>query len=243
MTKLIFEREHVVEAIRQTIEHARGNDNGLGWLYETHRKPGGQMRKSSTGFLMYQGLPYPVKPLGRLANFLAGRPMKDNPITNVFRDRFAKLEFRLIDNPEAEAARAVERQRKLAEVLARPQQAKFRREVFALWGARCLITKCETLAALEAAHIHRVSEGGNDDPWNGIPLRADIHRLFDADLITLSSDGWTVSVSDAERSHYGDLDKRSLAKRIGKCGKGDDLAEMLRKRQSRRENCMRKASR
>jgi len=230
MTELRFKREHAVEAIRQTTEHARSNDHGLGWLYDTYRKPAGQMRKSSTGFLMHEGVAYPVKPLGRFANALAGHPMTDNPITNVFRDRFAKLKFRLIDSPEAEAEQAVERQRKLSEVLARPQQAKFRRAVFALWGSRCLITKCETLPALEAAHIHRVSEGGNDQAWNGIPLRADIHRLFDAGLITLSSDEWTVSVNDEESSHYGEFHGRSLAKCIGKSGKAEDLAAMLRKR-------------
>lgn len=233
MADLIFQREHAEEAIRQTAEHSRGSDNGLGWLYDTHRKPGGQMRKSSTGFLMHEGIAYPVKPLGRFANALAGRPMEDNPITNAFRDRFAKLKFRLIDSPEAEAEQAVERQRELAEVLARPQQAKFRREVFSLWGARCLITKCETLSALEAAHIRRVAGGGSDDAWNGIPLRADIHRLFDADLITLSSDGWTVTVSDTEHPHYGKFHGRSLAKRIEKSGKAADLAAMLRERNVR----------
>lgn len=233
MTELIFKREHAEEAIRQTTEHARGNDGGLAWLYHTHRKPGGQMRKSTTGFLMHEGVAYPVKPLGRFANALAGSPMEDNPITNAFRDRFAKLQFRLIDSPEAEAEHAVERQRKLAEVLARPEQAKFRREVFELWGARCLITKCETLPALEAAHIHRVSDGGSDKAWNGIPLRADIHRLFDAGLITLSSDGWTVTVSDNEHPHYGKYSGRSLAKRINKSGRANDLAAMLRERNVR----------
>jgi hypothetical protein len=233
MTELVFNREHAEEAIRQTTEHARGHDNGLGWLYDTYRKPGGQMRKSSTGFLVYHGVAYPVKPLGRFANALAGHPMKDNPITNVFRDRFAKLKFRLIDSPEAEAEQAVQRQRKLAKVLARPQQVKFRREVFALWGARCLVTKCETLSALEAAHIHRVSDGGNDHACNGIPLRADIHRLFDANLITLSPEGWSVSVSDAEHAHYGKFHGRSLAKRVAKTGKEADLAAMLRERNLR----------
>jgi len=134
--------------------------------------------------------------LGRFANAFAGHPMKDNSITNVLQDQFAKPRFRLIDSPEAEAEQAAERQRRLAEVFARPQQAKFRREVFALWHARCLIKKCETLLTLEATHIHRVSEGGNDQAWNGIPLRADVHRLFDANLITLSSDNWTLSVND-----------------------------------------------
>lgn len=230
MTELIFKREHAEEAIRQTAQHARGNDDGLGWLYDTHRKPGGQMRKSSTGFLVYEGIAYPVKPLGRFANALAGRPMKDNPITNLFRDRFAKLGFRLIDSPEVEAEEAVERQRKLAAVLARPQQAKFRRLVFALWGAHCLISGCETLSALEAAHVHRVSEGGSDDAWNGIPLRADIHRLFDANLITVSPDSLTVTVNAAERTHYGEFHGRSLVNRINKSGRAEDLAAMLRKR-------------
>ena len=90
--------------------------------------------------------------MDRFANALAGHPMKDNSVSNVFRDHFAKLKFRLIGSPEAEAEQAVERQRKLAEVFARPQQAKFRREVFAPWGARCLIKKCETLPALEATY-------------------------------------------------------------------------------------------
>lgn len=234
MSELIFTRKHAEEAIRLTNTHAvksrEGSDHGLGWLYDNYPKPGGQKRKSITGFLMYEGIAYPVKPLGRFANALAGRPMNDNPITNVFRDWFTKLKFPLIDSPEAEAEQAVERQRKLAEILARPQQAKFRRDVFALWGARCLITGCETLTALEAAHIHGVSDGGSDEACNGIPLRADIHRLFDADLITVSSDGWAITVSDAEHAHYGSFHGQSLAERIDKSGKAKELATMFRKR-------------
>jgi len=188
------------------------------------------MRKSSTGFLMHKGVAYPVKPLGRFANAIAGQPMKGNPITNVFRERFAKLKFQLIESPEAEAEQTVERQRKLAQILARPQQAKFRREVLALWGARCLISECETLPALEAAHIRRVSDGGVDHAWNGVPLRADIHRLFDADLIKISSVDWTVSVSNAAQSQYGEFHGLSLADRIAKVGKAVDLAAMLHER-------------
>jgi hypothetical protein len=40
--------------------------------------------------------------------------------------------------------------------------------------------------ALEAAHIRSVSDGGNDNPQNSFLLRADIHRLFDLGLITIS---------------------------------------------------------
>ena len=53
MTELVFEREHVKEAILRSNKQANNNDNGLGWLYDTYRKPGGKMQKSRTGFVMY----------------------------------------------------------------------------------------------------------------------------------------------------------------------------------------------
>jgi hypothetical protein len=104
MTELTFDRDQAEEAID------RVKDEGQAWLYENYPKPNGQMRKSSTGFLMYEGVAYPVKPLGRLANELAGNPMTDNPITNVFRRYFEGLGFQLIENTNNEADIAAERQ-------------------------------------------------------------------------------------------------------------------------------------
>lgn len=93
--------------------------------------------------------------------------MVDNPFTNVFRRYFESLEFQLIKNPDDEAEIAVERQLRLAEVWGRPGQAKFHRAVFELFGARCLVTGCQSLVALEAAHIIPVAGGGCDEAWNG----------------------------------------------------------------------------
>lgn len=197
MTELTFDRDQAEEAI------ARVKVEGRAWLYESYPKPKGQMRKSSTGFLMYEGIAYPVKPLGRLANEIAGNPMTDNPITNVFRRYFESLGFQLIENANDEAEIAAERQRRLADVWARSGQAKFRRIVFEMFGARCLISGCETLAVLEAAHIVPVSCGGGDEAWNGIPLRADLHRLFDAGIITVDAQNLTISVLEAARKDYG----------------------------------------
>lgn len=197
MTELTFNRDQAEEAID------RVKAQGQTWLYENYPKPNGQKRKSSTGFLMYEGVAYPVKPLGRLANEIAGSPMIENPVTDVFRSYFESLGFQLIENATDEAEIAAERQRRLAGVWERPGQAKFRRAVFEMFGARCLISGCETLAVLEAAHIVPVSCGGGDEAWNGIPLRADLHRLFDASNITVDARDLTVSVAETVRKDYG----------------------------------------
>lgn len=224
MADLIFDRKHALEAIRLA------QTNGQEWLYESYPKPNGQKRRSSTGFLMHEGAAYPVKPLGRLANEIAGNPMIDNPITNVFRKYFEKLGFQLIDSPEDEAESATERQRRLAEVWERPGQAKFRRAVFEMFGARCLVTGCETLMALEAAHVLPVSSGGCDEGWNGIPLRADLHRLFDAGAITIEPISWKLLVAEPVRKEYGRYHGLDLKPVITKIDGAPELAAALRKR-------------
>lgn len=226
MTDLSFDRNHALEAIRLA------RINGQEWLYETYPKPNGQKRKSSTGFLMHEGEAYPVKPLGRLANEIAGTPMTDNPITNVFRKYFEKLGFQLIDSPEDEAKSATERQRRLAEIWERPGQAKFRRAVFEMFGARCLVTGCETLMALEAAHVLPVSSGGCDEGWNGIPLRADLHRLFDAGAIVIEPSSWKLFFAEPVREEYGQYHGLDLEPVVAKVDGAPELAAALRKRMS-----------
>lgn len=191
MSELVFNKNHALDAINKVKVH------GLDWLYLNYPKPNGQTRKSTTGFLLYDGASYPLKPLGRLANEIAGTPMSDNPITNKFRKYFEELGFKLLDNPEIEAETTANRQRALAKIWLRPNQAKFRKAVFDLYGARCIISGCETLEVLEAAHILPVSEDGGDQGWNGIPLRADLHRLFDAGLLKLKPKTLKLKVSDS----------------------------------------------
>ncbi len=53
---------------------------------------------------------------------------------------------------------------------------------------RCSHCGCEALLALEAAHIRPVSQGGEDGIENDLLLRADLHRHFDAGLITIVVD-------------------------------------------------------
>lgn len=224
MRKLNFELNHALAAIAKTKE------NGVEWLYDSYPKPDGIKRKSTTGFLIYEGAAYPVKPLGRLAGEIAGSRIETNWETNVFRQHFRQLGFELVNSPEAEMAIAVERMRRLAEVWARPEQAKFRIAVLGLFGNRCLITGCESRDALEAAHILPVAAGGDDKAWNGISLRADLHRLFDADLITLEPDTWKIKVKEAVRKDYHDYHNKDVSDAINKTGHAKQLAAALRQR-------------
>ena len=83
---------------------------------------------------------------------------------------------------------------------------QFRRIILAADGHRCVLTGETTIAALEAAHLIPAKLGQNDKPFNGIALRADLHRLFDAGLFTFAKDGKVVladedaAISDDYRS-------------------------------------------
>lgn len=71
------------------------------------------------------------------------------------------------------------KKRKTAKQTRREQQGRFRDQLLEMDGC-CAVTgePCET--SLEAAHIVDDHEGGRAKPENGMLLRADIHRLFDA---------------------------------------------------------------
>lgn len=75
-----------------------------------------------------------------------------------------------------------------AEVLIRPRlgQGAFRLILTDLYKRRCAITGESTLPVLEAAHIVPYAENGVHDVRNGLLLRADFHKLFDAGLVGVS---------------------------------------------------------
>lgn len=76
-------------------------------------------------------------------------------------------------------------------VLTKPRlgQSSFRVLVTDAYKRRCAITGENTLLALEAAHVvPYANEKGSHDVRNGLLLRADFHRLFDAGLVTVNQD-------------------------------------------------------
>jgi putative restriction endonuclease len=76
-------------------------------------------------------------------------------------------------------------------VLVRPRlgQGTFRALVTDNYLRRCAVTGEKALPALDAAHIRPVAEGGQHRLDNGLLLRSDVHRLFDAGYVTVTPDG------------------------------------------------------
>jgi HNH endonuclease len=94
-------------------------------------------------------------------------------------------------------------------VNARVGQGKFGLEVRKLWNHRCSVTGSTTKVALEASHIKRWADS-NDierlDPDNGLLLTANLHKLFDAGLISFEDSGKMLvssKLSQSEREIFG----------------------------------------
>jgi hypothetical protein len=95
-----------------------------------------------------------------------------------------------VEHVKAEGvAPLIARARRTVELLARPNQQAFRRAVLKHHGAACMLTSEATPEVLTAAHIVHVRWGGPDEWTNGLPLRADVHTLWDLGLIQIHPDG------------------------------------------------------
>jgi len=73
-------------------------------------------------------------------------------------------------------------------VLPRLGQGSFRVIVTDVYDRRCAITEEKALPTLEAVHIKPFSDSGPHLVENGILLRSDIHKLFDAGYVTVTTD-------------------------------------------------------
>lgn len=84
----------------------------------------------------------------------------------------------------------------------RQGQYQFRQDLLKAYNHHCAITGCDAVEALEAAHIIPYIETENNHPSNGLLLRADIHTLFDLNLITINPGTMTVQISPSLGQSY-----------------------------------------
>lgn len=80
-------------------------------------------------------------------------------------------------------------------------QASFRLAVLDAYDGACAVTNEHSLPVLESAHIRPWKDGGRHELSNGLPLRRDIHRLFDLGFVTVKPD-LRFAVSPALRDAY-----------------------------------------
>jgi hypothetical protein len=96
------------------------------------------------------------------------------------------------------------------EIAARPNQVQFRDALLAAYDGKCAVTGCEVKQILEAAHIIPFRGGVTDSVNNGLLLRSDIHKLFDAGLIGFDNCRRVVVAPEIKHSMYGELHGRPL---------------------------------
>jgi putative restriction endonuclease len=88
---------------------------------------------------------------------------------------------------------------------ARPGQAHFRSDVLRAYGRCCAVTGEGVPELLEAGHIEPYVDGRSDHLQNGICLRVDLHRLFDAGLIAMDDSGQLLVSSMLGNTSYAGL--------------------------------------
>ena len=84
------------------------------------------------------------------------------------------------------------RERVLASIVRRRGQPEFRKKLIAIYNGECAITGYNEGDALEAAHIQPYNGSHSNHPSNGLLLRADIHTLFDLNLITVDTSDMSI---------------------------------------------------
>jgi putative restriction endonuclease len=82
-------------------------------------------------------------------------------------------------------------------------QGTFRVIVTDAYHRSCAVTRERALPALEAAHIRPFSELETHTVKNGLLLRSDVHRLFDAGYITITPD-YRVEASQRMHDDFND---------------------------------------
>ncbi|PSR12602.1 HNH endonuclease [filamentous cyanobacterium CCP3] len=74
------------------------------------------------------------------------------------------------------------------------------------------MTDCDVESALEAAHIIPYQGTDTNHPTNGLPLRSDIHTLFDLHLLSIHPNTYDVVIApELMGTCYQDLVGRKLA--------------------------------
>lgn len=90
----------------------------------------------------------------------------------------------------------------LREIKTRRGQPEFRKSLLLIFKGKCCVTGCNVKSVLEAAHIIPHSEESNYSVLNGLLLRADIHTLYDLNLIGIDDNGKVFISETLRESEY-----------------------------------------
>ena len=89
------------------------------------------------------------------------------------------------------------RQVVMRQIRLRRGQHQFRQALRMRYGNQCMITGCQLLDIIEAAHISPYRGDNDNHLENGLLLRADLHTLFDLDLLGINPESLQVQFHPA----------------------------------------------
>ncbi|MBB3996083.1 hypothetical protein GGR95_003751 [Sulfitobacter undariae] len=131
-------------------------------------------------------------------------PVSEVDVETIFsavREKIHKIAEYENQNPDPNAAQSLETTEDitaLRQVVLRRYQNAFRKALLAQRPNQCAITGTSEVSVLEAAHIipYAAKYANRDKPENGLLLRGDIHKLFDAHLISINPSTKEVEVAN-----------------------------------------------
>lgn len=104
-----------------------------------------------------------------------------------------------------------ERTYRLSLIANRRGQMEFRKKLLKAYAGMCQVTGCDAEDALEAAHIDPYRGSKSNPVTNGMLLRADIHTLFDLNLLTVHPDNLAIRLhAKLMRTAYSEFQNKAL---------------------------------
>ncbi|USX48662.1 HNH endonuclease signature motif containing protein [Lentzea sp. HUAS12] len=103
--------------------------------------------------------------------------------------------------------------RRESKTKARNGQGGFRKALIQRYGHVCAITGPCPAEVLQAAHLRNFAEHETHNPAEGVLLRADVHLLFDNDLLAVDPTTWRVVLASSLSDYpaYASLDGAKFA--------------------------------
>jgi hypothetical protein len=150
-------------------------------------------------------------------------PISDNDVESLLSavrkkaHKIAEYENQNPDPHEPLNLEKIEDYTALRQVVLRRYQNVFRQALLNQRSNSCAITGTSELSVLEAAHIIPYAErfADRDKPENGLLLRSDIHKLFDAHLLSINPKTKKIEVSDCvASSDYLSLRGKTVADEV-----------------------------
>ena len=103
------------------------------------------------------------------------------------------------------------RKRIIQSISLRRGQKQFRNKLIRRYGQACMISGCHLMEIVEAAHIWPYRGEKDNHPGNGLLLRADLHTLFDLDLLGVNPTTRSVQLHPSVReAGYAHIEGKSL---------------------------------